>query len=469
MADSQDKQTQQQTQEKHNQQSQDGTTLLKILDEKDKLIVSLKESSTKRDKLNETQIRMLSEDLHQKSDLLTELRQKIKDTEYDALRKESELSIYKITNDKINERLGSLKSEILAYKDGIASELVNLKDLITKELGTKDGLAKAISDEMRGTITKLETKVKEVEDYYLGILKNLSAKQGAAKKLVREAIDTLQDALNYLDIGNLDLYKPKHIEQEFQQVIDSSRKSISEKEESIRSGGAGDTVIKNIENVNIRLMQSPKLENIFSDIGGLSANARKELQALQRGMAGGGGGEQNIGKQNEIFGDKNVSQKGGGKEAGGKGAKPAGAEGAEGGKGDEGEGKKDKGDKGDGEDGGGPEGAKSDGSLEELIEAGQRFGQEDGDPLKMLMEKENFAPFDWMKILNDMQLRKYSDLIKVCNKAIKEGNYTKAVKLFRTIREQPGIQEAEITTKMIDEEIEFLEKIVKDKYTRKPS
>ena len=82
-------------QEEHelNEAAASSSTLLRILEEKDKLIVSLKEAATRRDKLNEQQIRLLSHDNQSKTLVVKNIQKRIKDLEYEILRRESEISI----------------------------------------------------------------------------------------------------------------------------------------------------------------------------------------------------------------------------------------------------------------------------------------------------------------------------------------------------------------------------------------
>ncbi len=427
--------------------------MLQILEEKDKLIVSLKEAQTKRDKLNEQQIKILSEDNQAKTEMINSFDQRLKDLRYEVLKKDSEVSIYRITNEKISDRLESLKKEITNYRDGINQDVSRLKSALEKEMREKNALHQIISTDLKSTIIKLESKLREVEEHYVSVIKNVAEKQGLAKKNIREAMDRLQDATALLDLGSQEVFRPHKIEEEFGQIVDSAKRNSLNKEEEIRKSGSGSTVIENIENVNIKLMNSPSIENLFSEISSLQNSAQSELENMGRnGQLGGGPG---AGLSGNGLGT------GGGGSGSGSGSRSGNGSGSAG-------------------QGGGAAGGNQDPAnmanrpiaqqrSAPTIQTGGMGASLGGEQRnRTIIDKDNFAPFDWQRILNDMQLRKYGDLIKTCDIAIKAGDYNKAIKLFKTIRDQPGISDTEVTSKMIDEEILYLEKMLKDRYTRKP-
>jgi hypothetical protein len=444
-------------------------TLLRVLEEKDKLIVSLKESSTRRDKLNEQQIRMLSVDNQNKIALLRNLQQRAKQFEYHILKKESELAIFRLTNEKVGEKVEALKTEIDHYKRGLQDELSALNRTIQSEFRQKDLFAQTITQEFHATVDKLEKKLGEVEDHYSGVINGIAEKQGSAKKLIREAMDRLQDALSFLDMGSVDLVRPKALDDEVGHIMDATRKQISRAEEEVRKEKSGDTIIRNIETVNIRMSSTPHIENIVSDIGRIRSNAEEELSkvgqlkpaeledfAKKVGAAPAPAGQPPIpvmarpagsagGTSSAAPSAPSQAASSGGAPLQASTSAPAGAAQA-----------------GSGQSGAGGSPAQ----IQMVAPPTPKWNEENKN--RTILDRDNFAPFDWKRILNDLQLAKYSDLIKVCNQAIKGGDLLKAIKLFKTIREQPGVLDQEVTTKMIDDEIEYLEKVIKDKYTRKP-
>jgi hypothetical protein len=407
--------------------------LLQILEEKDKLIVSLKESQTKRDKLNEQQIKILSEDNQAKTEQLKLLDQRIKDLRYDVLKKDAEISIYRITNEKITDRLESLKREIGNYRESINREILQLKASLEKEMREKEALHQIISTDLKSTIVKLESKLREVEEHYVSVIRQIAEKQAMAKKAIRTAMDNLQDASSLLDLGSQEVFRPHKIEEEFGQIVDSAKRNGLEREEEIRKASSGSTVIENIENVNVKLMNTPVIENLFSEISSLQRSAQAELENVAHSAAEGGAGNhaQNTQAKGGSFAGSQVSSAGQVRAQPGSPAVHADSSGGSGG--------------GTGTGGRGAEYRN-----------------------RTIIDKENFAPFDWQKVLNDLQLKKYGDLIRSCDAAIRSGDYNKAIKLFKTIRDQPGISDTEVTSKMIDEEILYLEKMLKDRYTKKP-
>jgi len=438
-------------------------TLLHVLEEKDKLIVSLKEASTKRDKLNEQQIRMLSIDNQKKLAALRAMQQRYRSIENQLLKKGAELAIYRITNEKITEKVEALKNEIELYKKGVIDEINNLNRAIQTEFKQKDLFLQTVTAEFNATIDKLEKKIREVEQHYLDIIQMIATKQNSAKQLIREAMEKLQDALSFLDMGNVELFKPQNLEEEMNRIVDSTRKHIAKTEEELRKEKTGDTIIKNIETVNIKLSAAPRIENIVSEISRIRSSAEEEVSKLgtmkdeelssyakaqyEKDRASGGKGS--LGGNSQSKTDSGISSSafrdgrtGSGSSEGSKGSASAGTAGATGSAGTGGTG----------------------GTVSTAATFGQRWDDENKN--RTIIDRDNFAPFDWKRILSDLQLSKYSDLIRICNEAIKNKDYVKAIKLFKTIREQPGILEQEITTKMIDDEIEYLEKVIKDKYTR---
>ena len=50
----------------------------------------------------------------------------------------------------------------------------------------------------------------------------------------------------------------------------------------------------------------------------------------------------------------------------------------------------------------------------------------------------------------------------------KEGNYIKALGLYKTIQEQPGIKDS-IAGKILDDHIEYLEDLIKRRYSNLPN
>ena len=111
----------------------DHGAMLNILEEKDKIIVSLKESSTQRDKINENQIRLLSKTMNVKWEGL--MNSQVPSSAWNALCPNrcrtgpstgSAIPVQRTT--------GRTPQSRREYKDSIANALTEIRDMVTHEL-----------------------------------------------------------------------------------------------------------------------------------------------------------------------------------------------------------------------------------------------------------------------------------------------------------------------------------------------
>lgn len=389
----------------------DDQTLLNILKEKDNLIVSLKEASTSRDKLNEKQIRMLSEDNSRKMAQLKDLQTAMRDFESKMYKKEAELAVLKVTEDKLSQKVSEFRVMFERYRSQVRAALDQIKISIQEEISRRDEYKNKIIDELRDNYLKLEGQIQSVDDYYKGVIAEIAKKQGMAKKYIRHALNDLQESLSMLDISHAEYIEPSEIKEQFSKAVEESSALFGEFKE-MKGLPQGATIIKNIENVNIKLAETPEIEGVFKEITQITqmkqesiktAAARAQVQAEEgaekkKSEGGDGGG----GKESELTGDRAEREP-----------------------------KK-----------------KSQDDIEEII----------------FKKGRNYAPFNWQEILSDIQLKRFQSFIESCIRAEKEGNYTKALGLYKTIREQPGIANS-IAAKLLDDHIEFLEDLLKRKYS----
>ncbi len=278
--------------------------LLKILQEKDNLIVSLKEASTRRDKLNEKQIRLLSEDNAKKSSKMKAMQSDVRNFESFAKQKEAELSVFKVTEDKLTSKVEEFKTAFDQYKSSIRSSLNSIKISITEEFSKRDEYKEHLLDNMQASYQKLEAQVQEVENYYKEIIADITKKQSMSKKHIRQALNNLQEGLSYLDLSHIDISEPIHVKEEFRRIVDESSDDFKEFKE-LKGKFQGNTIIKNIENVNVELSEAPVIEGVFREI--------KEI----RTASGGGGGKST---KVELASDKRKEETDAGEEGGSSGA-----------------------------------------------------------------------------------------------------------------------------------------------------
>lgn len=395
----------------------DDQTLLNILREKDNLIVGLKESSTSRDKLNEKQIRMLSEDNSRKMLQIKDLQASMHDFEAKMYRKEAELAVLKVTEDKLSQKVGEFRVMFERYRSQVRAALDQIKISIQEEISRRDEYKNKVIDELKDNYMKLESQIQSVDDYYKGVIAEIAKKQGMAKKYIRHALNDLQESLSMLDISHAEYIEPSEIKEQFGKAVEESSTLFQEFKE-MKGLPQGATIIKNIENVHIKLSETPEIEGVFKEITQITQAKQESIKAAAvRGQA-----------QAEAQAEKKKSESGGGD--------------------------------GDRDGGGGKESGLT----------GERAGQEpkkkSQDDIEEIIFKKgrNYAPFNWQEILSDIQLKRFQSFIESCIRAEKEGNYTKALGLYKTIREQPGIANS-IAAKLLDDHIEFLEDLLKRKYS----
>lgn len=486
------------------------SALLRILEEKDKLIVNIKESSTRQNILNEGQIRLLSSEIQKAEDRIRDLQIEAKSYEQKAMEKEAELIIYKATSDKLVYKIEEIKLEFEKYRNSIRNSLEQIRMAIEKELSEKEISNNKVFQEVKENYMKLEAKLQEVDNYYLNVISEISKKQGLAKKYIRHAMADLQEGLNLLDMAHAEFIKPTKIKEEFSKMVEESGRMFKEHETASKTKPS--TVIRNIENVNIQLGEAPGIESLFGDIANLGSTSRSNLENLRKGLGmseGGGGGD-------DDGGAGGGSGSGGGGSAGGGGGSGgrSGGSGAGGGSSGGGGGKKDSskgggsgagssssggatgsssgsasgsGDSGTksassrGESGGGNGGGSSSGGSGSAAGLGAAaMGamaaflkdtlRTEGKQEVIIKPDRNYAPFNWKAVLTDINLKRFESIITNCAKAEKDGKYIKALNLYKTIREQPSIQKETIAAKMLDDQIGYLEAIVRKHYsTQTPS
>ncbi|MDD5067268.1 MAG: hypothetical protein PHF84_09495 [bacterium] len=392
----------------------DVQALLDILREKDNLIVSLKEGSTSRDKLNEKQIRLLSEDNSRKLMQIKDIQTSMREVESRMYMKDAELAILKTTDDKLSQKINDFRVNFERYRSQVRSALDQIKITIQEELARREDYKNKIIDELKDNYLKLETQIQAVDDYYKGVIAEIAKKQGMSKKYIRHALNDLQESLSLLDITHAEYIEPSEIKEGFGRAVEDSNVLFQEFKD-MKGLPQGATIIKNIENVNIKLSEAPEIEGLFREIGQITTAKQESLKAKaippEIKPEEAGGGEK---KKPELE-----------KEGG---AKP-------------GEGSGDRAEKEPGK-------KKSQDDIEEII----------------FKKGRNYAPFNWQEILSDIHLKRFQSFIESCIKAEKEGNFTKALGLYKTIREQPGIANS-IASKMLDDHIEYLEDLLKRKYS----
>ncbi len=400
----------------------DVQALLDILHEKDNLIVSLKESSTQRDKLNEKQIRMLSEDSSNKLMQIKELQTKLHDMDSNLVKREAELSILRMTEGKLSDKVNEIKISFERYRAQVRQSIDQIKMAIQDELTRREDYKNKVIDELKDNYLKLEAQIQEVDNYYKSVVAEIAKKQGLAKKYIRHALNDLQESLSLLDISHAEYIEPSQIKEAFGKVVEDSAGLFQEAKE-MKGLPQGATVIKNIENVNIKLSQVPEIEGIFKEITQISHEKQQVMEkTIKQGLQQG------------------ASQSSGGKS--------------------EDEKKKSEGDRGEGGDKGG---ALSDERSKAEEEEKKKKSQDDINEV-IFKKGRNYAPFNWQEILSDIHLKRFQSFIQSCIKAEKEGNYTKALGLYKTIREQPGIANS-IAGRLLDDHIEYLEDLLKRRYS----
>ncbi len=420
--------------EKRKYMDKDIEALLNIIQEKDNLIVSLKESSTRRDKLNEQQIRMLAEDNSRKLMQIKTLQSKLKEAESKLARREAELSLFKVTEGKLTSKVEEFKTAFEKYRAQVRSSLDQIKLAIQEEITKREEYKNKILDEMKNNYLKLEAQLQELDNYYKEIIADISKKQGLAKKYIRHALNDLQEALSLLDIAHSEFIQPTKIKEDFSRLIEESN-AIFEEFKEMKGLPGGTTLIKNIENVNIQLSSAPQIEGIFEEIRDITESAHQHIEAAAKSELAGDGKEK-LPKPGAPANQRKDEETGPSSSKEGKDIDKKEINGKAGKKGGIIEDDKEKKTK------------KSDKDIQEVV----------------FKRGRNYAPFNWHAILTDIQLKRFQSFIQSCIKAEKEGNLLKALELYKTIREQPGISET-IAGKLLDDHIEYLEDLIKRKYS----
>lgn len=482
------------------------SALLNILKEKDKLIVSLKEASTKRDKLNEKQIMMLSEDNNRKELRIKEISFRISESEKKLTERENELENLRTTSNKITSTIDSFKLEFSKYKSTVKNSIDQLKLAIQEEMGKNATYNNQLLRDLKDRYLQLETKLQEVDNHYLNVISEISRKQGLAKKNIRHAMNDLQEALSLLDIAHAEFIKPTDLKEDFSKIFSEADDMFKKHKAGIAAGGGGSgepsTIVKNIENVNIQLGEHSEIESIFGELSTLSGSLAKPLDIsgsggapvqakskVQPSQATRGDAAESAGQKAQKPGAKGKGDSGDDDGSGGKaGGGGAGGETGTGGGGSSSTGAAPSGAAGGTQDSGG--GTKEDSSQASAQEIGSMsasagsggqgslaatkleatFGEDakietEGHHEVIVQPGKNYAPYNWGAILNDARLKRFGSIIRSCIKYQKEEKWMKALDLFKTVREQPSIQKETITAKLLDDHINYLEALVKFKYS----
>jgi hypothetical protein len=495
-----------QVEEGENKDEENDHALLNILGEKDKLIVSLKEPSTQRDILNEKQIRMLSEDNSKKNNRIKSLQSEMKAAESAVKQKEAELKVFKITEEKLSSKIEDFKVAFEQYKSSIRENLDGIKSSITEEFAKREEYKDNLLENIQSNYEKLEEQIQSVDDYYKGLVTEITKKQNMAKKYIRQALNNIQEGLSYLDLSHMEVIDPLTQKEEFRKVMDESEGLFNEFKD-LKGKYAGGTVIENIENVNIKLSEAPVIEGVFREIREIKQTAIEEPEeegkkkTKKRKVKSEAPEEvvtttsesqiipqqvietQTISKQ--IIEHQSIeSQSGGtpssGTPSGGKASseEPAQAEDdapsqpkqkrkKSAPESDEAPGQKSKG-QGPGEGGGAAQNQVNDDRVEEEEQPDEepKPKKKSADDYQEMVFKrgKNYAPFNWRSILSDVQLDRFQSIIESSIKAEKEGQLMKALGLYKTVQEQPGVSST-IAGKLLEDHIEYLEDIIKRQYS----
>ncbi|MBU1077760.1 MAG: hypothetical protein KKH98_10730, partial [Spirochaetes bacterium] len=319
-----------------------------------------------------------------------------------------------------------------------------------------------VLDNLKDQYLKLESQIQEVDNYYKEIIAEIAKKQGVSKKYIRHALNDLQEALSLLDMSHADYIEPTHIKEEFGKMVEDSTAMFQEFRE-MKGLPQGSTIIKNIETVNVSLADTPAIEGVFNEIAQITKATRSGLEKSAQASL----------KESQAT----SSAGGAGASAGtAKGAKGAGAADAGAGAGTAGEASGAGTQAGKGEAKAAGSGAEDEKKKASLGELSSDRGREETPQKKKLPEDQiqevifrkgrNYAPFNWREILSDIQLKRFESFIESCIKAEKEGKFMKALGLYRTIKEQPGIADT-IAGRLLEDHIEYLEDLIKRKYSFK--
>ncbi len=477
--------------------SADSHALMHILEEKDKLIVSLKEAATKRDKLNESQIRLLSQDNTNKESRIKSLAIEAKEAEKLLQAKEAEAKALKLVNDEVNDKLALFRSEFEHYKGLVQGLMDRLKQQVETELSQKESRYDILINRLNENYDKLQNKLIEVENYYNGIMQDIASKQGKAKDYIRHAINDLQDALNYLDLSASEYKKPLRLKDEYERMKTESENMFDEVKES---RGITKTVIENIENVNLEINGLPGMDTLINTISGSSAGTGLKQQPAsplpsQSGEREAGNTDNEVTVDDEHQdsderadhdADSNIST-----DAVGQPQSPH-----------------ERGSGGAGDHDGGAEKASAYNAPQQMRQqqepsvrqsppppvalmeqpasvpamseshqkdtaygSGGAAGTEHSDAIAQqhiavtLDEHSFLAPFNWKVIRNETILGKYQNMIDKIISAESEGNVMKAYRLFRTLREQPTVTRDPFVVKLLDEQLEYIEQVLRQRFS----
>jgi len=241
----------------------DAQAMLDIIKEKDKIIVSLKESSTQRDKINENQINLLSVDNQKKLGRINELMSAVQRLEKAVAEREAKLSLVDERHSSHGVRLEQLKVAVDEYKENISRSMGEIRDMVTRELRERDERGEGILERMRENQGKLEGKLSEAEQHYKNIIQGIAEKQVKTRLFIRKALVDLQEALSQLDLNTSQAILDSRLTNEFSDIMAQSDELAGEYRS--RSHDAA-TIIHNIENVHIQLASTPKLDSFFDHL-----------------------------------------------------------------------------------------------------------------------------------------------------------------------------------------------------------
>jgi len=234
--------------------------IIKVLDEKDKIITSLRKSSSERDKSNASQIRILSIDGEQKIKKINTLKDETHRLNSQLQDMSTKLAAYEEKEGNFEH----LKQAVENYRQYISTSLKELKDLVTKELTNRDNKNEATTQQLRKNYQELENKMNQAQAQYKSVLGSVFNKQKMAKTFIRKSLINIQEALNVLDTNSTDLMIDESIYQNFSQLLNNSQEAFNELESKNRGNS---TIIENIENLNLKLQIDEGLAEAFNAIG----------------------------------------------------------------------------------------------------------------------------------------------------------------------------------------------------------
>lgn len=433
--------------------------LLRILQEKDKIILSLKEASTQRDKGNEYQIRVLSEDNEKKGRSLSRANRQLQDLQNKYTEAASELAIHRERAKQYGMKLDELQGAVHQYKKDIADSLDRIGGMVNDELGKRQERNDELTERLQQNYRSLEDKLAQVDQQYRNLLQVIAQKQVKAKSFIRKSLQNLQEGLNLLDINSTQLMVDNRVFDEFSSIVQDSKQSFQE----LQSGApAGSTIIKNIENVHLQLTETPKLDSFFNELNNLAPDEegrpKEEEEETGEDQPAPGtppeipsdeemdqlleeedGDEEDATRVYNNYSGPPPAEGGGGGAAppggspqGGGEQPPSGQQTAPGGP-------------------GGPGGLPQDMTINTVPQGPQTIKSDED---LIMRESPNLAPYNWDQLPANSPLLRFRELLNNARRYEKEGKFIKALDIYQAVKEQRTVQEDELSLNMLEDQIE---------------